>query len=621
MFRRCPFRRCGPTLALPHGLQLCLDAVIQRRVSLELDDIYKICALVTAAKDPLDLGSNAEFMGAVFDASNTHNLSSMNPFQGNVIKDAFAKTGADGCGKRTGVLGADNDNETAEADNPIVQSLKHALKEFKDRGTYDARSVNAVVEELNDAETFRDLDVSELTRIIDILSQIHHQDFQLTARLARRAAELTGQMSLHQKTLCFLRLNQMDIPDSLAALVSSIGAQLDSLTERDARNIIFAVQKHRAADLKTIPLVSRACAFLSGTATSPGGMADLKKFDVAFLIVVLEVCAKYEQSKAPHMKLFFDETLRRTAEWEDRHLLLVLQVCNVVPKGFIDAAVFKTIHDRAKEVVATMHPKYVDQTLDAISMLPYPADGFMTAMLDRIVKDSQFSPNFQPSQLCFVLHLVASYPPAKGHKALVTLASQAHARREHLGHDGLIMAVLALTEIQFIGDHFYDICATLLMLRKGFKTTPEFFDFVSLLKPQNVQDERMLTVLAGFVHFLHNTMTPEDLQQLQHSLLALGVDDKRINHKIINRATEIDVDFKKQLQQQQMAAKEHYQRQQEANKRNGGGGGPNRPPEPSLKRPGMMSPEEMAMLGKRKPEPPKLKKKPFSLKRAEWDMS
>jgi hypothetical protein len=505
MFRRS-FVRSSPSV-----LGMIVDAVATERVVLKPNDLYQLSALI-AFGDTLQLAEDAKLM-ATLQATYGQTKDALSPFQTSQIEKALAKGGL----APTAVELASTEVAPDSTEAACLATLKAAHKEFSDRRVYDARAVNQVVAELD--PLVRELSAATIAKVIRELAYINHQDYEFAVKLARRACDLATTLSLADACILFNKINKMSVQDSLVALVNRIAADGNAMKLSDCMHVIHGIEHQRQVYSNAAPLLATVLYLCHGR---------VKDMEVRFLVSMVDACAKYDLRSAPSTPDYIAEVARRADELSDRQLLTTLR--HIVALKMLTADVFTPLLQRAVRAVPAVSIGTIEQWLDVMSMVSYPADDFMAAILARIEKDAG---KLSPPQLVLILDIIASYPPAKASPAVPAMAFAAKVRMDSLDRDKAASVVLCLAELGYYGEEFFDIAFLLLHERQGFRSVQQLFDLIQLMQRAVVaQYPEVAGILNLAVKQLSPALRPEELDMVRTELRALNVDERYATKRV-----------------------------------------------------------------------------------------
>ena len=434
-------------------LKQIIHAVADNKVNLASDDVFRLAALAQPNDDRLELAKEKQFMLALVRARDRIGSETFAPFQRSQMDKAFEYCNVDSSMVSTssvpavaassegnGVVPSNGtavapssgqDVSTAEDDLAMrIKALQEIMQQFKESKmrSYDAPRASRHCAALQ--ENMRSLNGPQVCQVAFCLSQINYQDNNFATLLARRGCEVasTG-IQPNECAALYLNLAKLNVQDSMHPLLLVIKNNMSKLRLANVGYFILGVERHHNTASNTGPILQLAVAEL---AKRIGEISDTNLLRAAMLSL-----ARYRLANLPAVKTIANRIVELIDEFPERNLLPTLS--SMAELGCITEKTFPPIHRKLCAMAPTMEVRGIETLLDIISLQPFDSTAFMDACLTRLTVDCG---HLTPHQFAFILSLIASYPPAKGHAAVKALSDpvlvgirlmlQARARRRSL---------------------------------------------------------------------------------------------------------------------------------------------------------------------------------------------
>lgn len=475
-------------------------------------------------------------------------------------------------------------SEDLATPDEIVSELLDVSREFLQSKHLDSARLNRLI--VLAVACSGKASAVQIVSMMRSLASVNAQDYQAAAKLSRRACELASSMTLSDACLTLSAASRLNVQDSMSAVVSRVESEAAKLTLKDCSRILDAIDRHHQTVMSNLHhTVQHVCHICQGR---------VNDLDTRMLLMLVDACARYT-IKTPAAKLFVDTLVNhRIAEVKEGRLLHVLQC--VQHMGLLSAPVFQAILARATSLAATMELRQVEQLIDVVSVVPFDASTFMSAIMERLSVDAG---QLSSSQLGDVLSLIGSYPPAKQHPVVSSLAIAAKMRVEGMSRATLTTIVLSLVQAGYFGLEFYQLADVLMTQRGGLKSADELNDWLDALTRTTAADERMQLIIVTAVKQLSPTLQAQEVDSLRGKLMQLGVKEARAMLRLSERSKTINQnEVQRQTEKAAALASRHHHRGGGAQSQGARGSG--------------VSPATQPGSSK--------KKQPFDFKRALWDM-
>ncbi len=542
-------------------------------MTLDADDIYKICGLFSGADDLLELRKRKAFLLSLWDAKEALKAETVTPFQATVIKAAFGHVDVDSIRRE---LYPDADSPEAPAKMTVVEALpasqdatlssgepsveerltaiwdlaKQSLNQHHVSSS-DAKNVLRHCQAL--ALNIRKLTPQQTASLSHALSTVSFQDYSFVSALARHGCEVSSQLSSKEVSRLYFNLSKLNVHDSMVAIVNQLEAKIDNLTWKDLFVIFQAVEKqpHTSAVMgKLLPrLVTKVSAHFGESSQIHAA---------SFHRALLNSMTKYSLNKHPVCALAVRDVLRFSGSISEKDLFSILSSIVELKIGALNptraspasaplpahatADVPRAIAELvalATKLVATMDCRSIPSLMDLASMLPADTTELMKEMLGRLSNEAG---KLSPAEVVVVVEMLSTYPPARGHVAIASLAFAVSMRKEGYDGDAVDQLLVSFARLGHFTDDFFTLADFALTSRHGIKSFANLKIFLSCIDKPSMIHHQMKAVVTAAVQLLVPALNDEELSQVRKELFRLGAEDRSLQQRILNRQQSIKKD-------------------------------------------------------------------------------
>eukprot|EP00758_Cryptobia_borreli_P003402 Tbor_TRINITY_DN3723_c0_g1::TRINITY_DN3723_c0_g1_i1::g.2374::m.2374 len=534
-------------------LSAVLTSVSTHKISLDADDLYRICMVVGANDDRLGLKGETEFLQALLRVYSSLPKGSIPPFQANMIDGALkgvklipstdfnitpqssteSSTSADTGSSENNELVFSHDGQYGEG-NEDLQNTPSADPTIKERldaiwecvelantnsyTTGDAHKVQNHCKALD--PMIRKLTVVEIVSLTRALATVNYYDLEFSTVIARRCCDLAPKMNGHQLCQTYFNLTKLNVQDSHVAIVRQIGEK-DNLQWRDIFLFAQALERQSntsAAPMTVVPkLAQRSIEVLK----------DVK--GTAFHRAMLVAMSRYNCHRHPAALQLLKEAAKLSDNMHERDLIPILQM--VVSMKQFRADGVSGLFTRANEIVNKMDIRYLDSLMDIVSLCPMDSTKFMNSVMNRLSTDAG---KLTIAQLVFIIDLISSFPPVRGSPCAAALAFTANVKKDSIDGEKCELLMIALARMGHFTDDFFAITDFALTRRQGFRSIGSLSEFMEYLTPQVMKEnfDSMVEVLSKGVERLAQVINDDEMMALKRLAGKAGIYDKEALQKI-----------------------------------------------------------------------------------------
>nr|CCC94053.1 unnamed protein product [Trypanosoma congolense IL3000] len=549
------------------GLDMLISSVYSRHIDFSAEDVYKLCALLKAKEDVLQLKSNADFIRGLRVQYEKLDPNTVTPFQSSFIEGAL--TGIQHVDvaqspqspSALGCMGVEPYGSVEKsADSCVSGKLSSSCVDiFAQKGLHLSTSIEedttigeriaAIHEVVNESQKshfigsdgmekirkhckalelkLRQMKPHEIASLVRALAIVNYQDYAYTNLLARRSCEIASKLSVSELCKTYFNLSKLQSHDSLVAFVNQIESQMEKLHQEQLQFVFMALERQPQiafAPARMVPkLLTKAASLLCEVS------------DGAFYRSMLVVAARYNQRRHPAVGSIMSSLPNHVEGISDRDLLAILQ--SIVDLELsTNVSGMSALLGRITVIADTVDIRSVDTLLDILSVLPCDTQEIMEKLLNRLVEDAG---KLSIPQVVSILDLLSSYPPAKGHACVASLSFAASLRAEFFDGEALENIVVNLGQLTHFSDDFYMLVGVLQNAKGGFRAVDKLFELLRFCTRDVASDVRGQDMITKGILGLAPTMNDENLSEVRRILLRLGVDDKNVHQMILRRAKQI----------------------------------------------------------------------------------
>ncbi|KAG5488902.1 hypothetical protein JIQ42_00520 [Leishmania sp. Namibia] len=375
----------------------------------------------------------------------------------------------------------------------------------------------------------RQLSAAETCNLIKTLAKLNYTNYERITLLTRRGCEISAQLKRRELCQLFFNLHKLHTRDSLVAIVNHLLEHTAELTADEVFLLCQALERQEntssASQRLLAPLVMQAIKKLPDAPSA------------AYHRALLVSMARYNMAQPTAVQV----VLRNWAEqWKattsERDLLKLFEAA----ASLMSAAKLEGLQelvDRLTEVAPTMDIGNVDRAMDLLSMVPMDmSNTCMMLMLAKLVDEAG---RLSVGQVVFILQLLSSYPPAKGHAAVVSIAYAASIRAPSMDTESLESVIISLAMLQLYTDDFFTIAHVLQTQKGGMRSFAALQELLRHCTAEMAATKPGLGMLANVICTLAPMMNHEELTSCRHALVALGVQDRDVLQSIFAKAKQL----------------------------------------------------------------------------------
>ncbi|KAG5464326.1 hypothetical protein LSCM1_00508 [Leishmania martiniquensis] len=377
--------------------------------------------------------------------------------------------------------------------------------------------------------SLRRLSPAETYNLIKTLAKLGYTNYDRTILLTRRGCEISGQLKRRELCQLFFNLHKLHTRDSLVAIVNRLLEHTAEMTAEEVFLVCQALERQEntssASQRLLAPLVVQAIKKLPDAPSA------------AYHRALLVSMARYNMVQPVTLQL----VLRNWADrWKtstsERDLLKLFEAAgSLVPAAKLDG--LQELVGRLTEAAAVMDIGSVDRAMDLLSMVPMDMSSkCMMLLLARLADEAG---RLSVRQIVFILQLLSTYPPAKGHAAVVSIAYAASIRAPSMDAESLENVVISLAMLGLFTDDFFTIAHVLQLQRGGIRSFVAVQALLQHCTAEMAATKRGLGMLANVICTLAPMLNDEELASCRQALVTLGVQDRIVLQNIFAKAKQL----------------------------------------------------------------------------------
>ncbi|CAJ1015133.1 hypothetical protein Q4I30_000520 [Leishmania utingensis] len=535
----------------------------------ELAEMYKVGILLKDPNDVLDLSSNTELLKTLANRY-AQIREAASPFQKSLLDAVLPRSQAEAEGG-SGAAGTGTPDAELTAGSPsvldaatpvtaneyfkaIMDLVKDAEAEHYRTFSREARvserkapfsddtSAAGLGEVLGSSRTkaleahltslepnLRKISPAETCNLIKALAKLNYTNYDRAMLLTRRGCEISGQLKRRELCQLFFNLHKLHTRDSLVAIVNHLLDHMTKLTADDVFLLCQALERQEntssASQRLLAPLIVQAIRKLP-EAPSPG-------YHRALLVSM----ARYNVVQPTAVQVVLRDWMEHwKATTSERDLLKVFEAAaSLMSASKLEG--LEQLVERLTELAPTMEIGNMDRAMDLLSLMPIDmSTTCMMLMLQRLVDEAG---RLSVGQVVFILQLLSTYPSAKGHTAVVSMAYAASVRAPSMDTESLESVVISLAMLQLYTDDFYTIAHVLQTQKGGMRSFAAAQELLRHCTPEMAATKRGLGLLANVICTLSPMLNDEELTSCRHALVGLGVQDRDVLQSIFTKAKQL----------------------------------------------------------------------------------
>ncbi|KPI88995.1 hypothetical protein ABL78_1879 [Leptomonas seymouri] len=373
----------------------------------------------------------------------------------------------------------------------------------------------------------RQLSPTETARLIKTLAKLNYTNYEHTIIFARRGCEVASQLQRRDLCTLFFNLHKLCTRDSLVPIVNRILEHVQELTAEEVYLLCQSMERQEntstASQRLLTPLIAQAIKKLPDATSS------------AYHRTLLVSMARYRLQQPATVQLILqDWVLRWKTTSSEKDVLVLLEAATAleapgkVPEGL------KELIERLTFLAPAMDLRHVDHAMDLLSSVPlHMSTDCMRVFLKRLENESGM---LTVRQLMFVLHLLSTYPPAKGEVAVVSLAYACAIRAKSMDAETLETIVISLAMLQLFTDDFFSIAKVLQVQKGGMRSFAQLQVLFDCCTTEMVALPHGLGMLTSIICTLAPTLNDEEISYCRKALVKLGVGDREVLQNIFTKA-------------------------------------------------------------------------------------
>ncbi|KAL7695706.1 hypothetical protein NQL31_003219 [Lotmaria passim] len=395
-------------------------------------------------------------------------------------------------------------------------------------GSMRAASLDAYLSALE--PLLRQLSPTETVRLVKTLAKLNYTNYQHTALLTRRGCEVANQLQRHDLCTLFFNLHKLHTRDSCVPIVNRI---LDHVQELTAEEVFLLCQSFErqennstASQRLLTPLVAQAVKKLPDATSA-----------VYHRMLLLSMARYHLQQPATVQLVLRDWAARWKTTSSEKDVLVLLEAATTLAVPGTEPEGMKELIDRLTFLAPTMDLWLVDRVMDLLSTVPmHRSNDCMHILLTRLENEAG---RLTVAQLKFVLHLLSTYPPAKGQVAIVSLAYACALRAKSMDAETLESIVISLAMLQLFTDDFFSIALVLQTQKGGIRSFEQVQVLLGCCTPEMAALPQGLGMLSNVICTLAPTLKDEELSYCRKALVKLGVTDHKVLQQIFTKAKRL----------------------------------------------------------------------------------
>ncbi|CBZ38936.1 hypothetical protein, conserved [Leishmania donovani] len=375
----------------------------------------------------------------------------------------------------------------------------------------------------------RQLSPAETCHLIKTLAKFNYTNYEHAVLLTRRGCEISGQLKCRELCQLFFNLHKLHTRDSLVAIVNHLLEHTTEMTADDVFLLSQALERQEntssASQRLLAPLVAQAIKKLPDAPSA------------AYHRALLVSMARYNVAHRATLQVVLRDWVEHwKATTSERDLLKMFEAA----ASLMSAAKLEGLQqlvERLTELAPTMDVCLMDRAMDLLSMVPMDmSTKCMMSILARLVGEAG---HLSVRQVVFILQLLSTYPPAKGHTAVVSMAYAASIRAPSMDTESLESVVISLAMLQLYTDDFFTIAHVLQAQKGGMRSFAAVQELLRHCTSEMAATERGLGMLANVICTVAPMLNDEELASCRRALVNLGVQDRNVLQGIFARAKKL----------------------------------------------------------------------------------
>ncbi|GET93575.1 hypothetical protein, conserved [Leishmania tarentolae] len=375
----------------------------------------------------------------------------------------------------------------------------------------------------------RQLSPAEICNLIKTLAKFHFTNYEHAVLLTRRGCEISGQLKRRELCQLFFNLHKLHTRDSLVAIVNQLLKHTTEMTADDVFLICQALERQEstssASQRLLTPVLTQAIKKLCDAPSA------------AYHRALLVSMARYNVLQPVSLQAILGDWVQHwkatTSEWD---LLRMFEAA----ASLMSAAKLEGLQqlvERLTELASTMDVCHLDRAMDLLSMVPM--DMSTKCMMLILTRLGDEAGRLSVRQVVFILQLLSTYPPAKGHTAVVSLAYVASVRAPSMDAESLESIVLSLAMLQLYTDDFFAIAHVLQAQKGGMRSFAALQELLQHCTSEMAATKRGLGMLANIICTLAPVLNDEELSSCRRALVNLGVHNHDVLQGIFTKAKQL----------------------------------------------------------------------------------
>lgn len=535
----------------PHMLKKLLTRAGTTPAVFAADDLYRICVLVKNQEDVLGLRKEKQFLQQLrcqYRKLKASSAASISPFQKSVLDDVLS-SGAEGEEMKApsepeaagGSGGSSLEGVTPKAvEAPKASAPPTALERLTEIWTmidearaekteFSGERMKTLEIHMKALESqLRQLTPTETASLVKALASIHYRNYHHTSILGRRSCEVASELPPRDSARLYANLTKLQSVDSLMPLVNRLVQCAKELSVKEVQELGEALQKQGNSSFaggKLLSAVLTCGTSLSSQAKTP-----------TFHRSLIAAAARYNYSKNPAIDPLLRDLTRfspKSFHLKDASVLLRSMVALDIPAAHtLYTLLIRVITEK---IDAALEIREVDGLMTILSEVPVDTTAAMCRLMTRLENDAG---KLTITQLVNVLQLLSSYPPARGHVCVVSLAFAVQMRSESIEAAALEDVLLSLGQLNHFTDDFFSISRALFG-KGGFRSFQALYEVLQACSPQILQGEDGAELVKAGILQLAPILNDGELQQCRKLLLEKGINDKTLHQRVLSRAKQL----------------------------------------------------------------------------------
>ncbi|CAG9584025.1 hypothetical_protein_-_conserved [Leishmania major strain Friedlin] len=375
----------------------------------------------------------------------------------------------------------------------------------------------------------RQLSPAETCHLIKTLAKFNYTNYEHAVLLTRRGCEISGQLKRRELCQLFFNLHKLHTRDSLVAIVNHLLEHTTEMTADDVFLLCQALERQEntssASQRLLVSLVAQAIKKLPDAPSA------------AYHRALLVSMARYNVVHRVTLQVVLRDWVERwKATTSERDLLKMFEAA----ASLTSAAKLEGLQqlvERLTELAPTMDMCLMDRVMDLLSMVPMDmSTKCMMSILARLVDEAG---HLSVRQVVFILQLLSTYPPAKGHTAVVSMAYAASVRASSMDTESLESVVISLAMLQLYTDDFFTIAHVLQAQKGGMRSFAAVQELLRHCTSEMAATKRGLGMLANVIFTVAPMLSDEELASCRRALVNLGVQDRNVLQGIFAKAKKL----------------------------------------------------------------------------------